>query len=279
MFYDQNTLYFASIRKIAAGFGSIFTNVVINRYADNAGQGVKNETIRVPFFYGPTQKYLKMLNEQRRYDPNKPRIRKSVPRIGYELTGMEYDATRKTQSTLHLLKQSSIVDSNGYNEFLKQLSPVPYIFNFDVHCVTKNIDDGLQIIEQIVPNFNPSYNITIKEIPELGIIRDIPVIFKGISLSDDYEGNFEEDRVLTHTLSFSVLGYLYPNIRMTDTIRKVLTSIYNDPSFVPESKETLIDVSVDPIDAPIDNYTTKQLYIKEINLIAMVILYNEWYIY
>ena len=137
------------------------------------------------------------------------RVRKTLPRMSFEMTNLAYDKSRKLQTIRGV--QKAVTGSNP-QAVLKQLNPVPFDIQYDLTIATKFIDDGLQILEQILPNFTPSWTLNIIDIPELGIERDCNVIFAGISKQDSYEGNYEDERILTWTLSFIVKGHIYPNI-------------------------------------------------------------------
>lgn len=246
MLYPTDTFYFATVRKTTAAFGALFTNVVVNRYDQPGGLGSVLKTIKVPFSYGPSNKWIRSYNESRR-EGDDTRLRTFFPRMSFELIGIEYDRERKLQ-TMGAINVTN-TGSDSLNAFLKQLNPVPYNYNFDLHITSKSLDDGLQIIEQILPNFTPSFNLTIKDIPEINLVRDVPVIFNGIDTLDDFEGDIKDLRVLTWTLHFKVKGYLYPNIKDATIIKEVIASIYNEEDMDEDSKQAVVTVSVDPIDA------------------------------
>lgn len=252
MFHNQTTLYFASIRKTTAAFGTLFDSIQIARYPDNAGKGTKIKTITVPLSYGPSEKWLRRISENREITDT--RIKHSLPRMSFELTNMQYDPNRK----LVTMGKTVRPKSTDVTAFLKQLNPVPYDFNYELNIMTKSIDDGLQIIEQILPNFTPSFNLVVKDIPELDITRDVNVIFNGINQSDEYSGQFEENRVLIWSLNFTVKGYLYPNITDAEVIKKVYGNVYMNSSMTPDNKTEIVTVKVDPIDAAFgDNWSPK----------------------
>jgi hypothetical protein len=252
MLYGQDIFYFATIRKITACFGALFTNIVVNRYDQPGGVGTVLQSIKVPMSYGPANSWIRVYNETRRRGDTL-RLKTFFPRISFENIGMEYSRDRKLVTMNGVFTPNS--GSNTLATFVRQLNPVPYDFYYDVHVTTKSIDDGLQIIEQILPNFTPSFNLTITDIPELGITRDAPVIFLGVDSEDDYEKTLSEERTIKWTLHFKVQGYLYPIIRDADIIKEVIANIYNDEEMTDDSKRAIVTVSVDPIDAdPDDNY-------------------------
>lgn len=189
--------YHSHIRKTVSIFGTLFNNIVVQRKDAN---GTVLNNVKVPLSYGPRQKFLTRLFEEP--DLNAPEVAIRLPRMSFELTGMQFDTTVKTNK-LNTLATPSI---HGMSTIR---NPVPYIMNFTLTVYAKNQDDALQIVEQIIPYFSPEYTVTIKEIPELGITRDIPIILQAVNYSDDYEGDFTSRRVLMYTLDFTMKTFFY----------------------------------------------------------------------
>lgn len=260
---DQDIFYFASIRKITASFGALFSNIRVARYSELGGQGQITNVIKVPFAGSERQKWLDLIQENvhpaqayTEEQNKKTRVRTSLPRMSFELTSLQYDPQRKLQTIGAVMKKSSNV-----SRVLKQMMPVPYDIGYDVNIAVKNIDDGLQILEQILPNFAPSWTMNIKDIPELGITRDVFVIFAGITKQDTYEGNFEDERVITWTLSFVVKGYIYPIIRDAGIIKTVIDNLSQQKDL--SHTDAIIHTEVIPPSANIDENWTAQVEIFE----------------
>ena len=143
--------------------------------------------------------------------------------------------------------------------FASVYNPVPYNFDFTLSVMVKNSDDGTQILEQILPYFTPEYHVTMNEMSALGIKRDIPIIFTGLSTEDSYEGDFISRRALIHTLSFVVQGFLYGPTSDMGIIRTVDVNKYN--ATVSSNKLSNTQVTPDPVTADLDDdygYTTTQ---------------------
>ena len=87
--------------------------------------------------------------------------------------------------------------------------PVPYNMQFELSIMTKLNDDALQIVEQILPYFQPSFNVTVDLVNVIGEKRDIPIVLDNISFQDDYEGDFATRRALIYTLNFTAKTYLF----------------------------------------------------------------------
>lgn len=199
-------------RSVIIGFGSLFNGIEI-RHKDESDNTYS--TIQVPLAYGPTQKFLARMQQEA--DLNKP-IQMTLPRMSFEFTGLQYDPERKTTKT-----QSFVTVGEDGTSFKKVYSPVPYNMTIVLSIYTKLNDDMLQIIEQILPFFQPAYNLPIKFLGNLNEIKDVPINLDQIQMDDDYEGNFDTRRALIYTLTFTAKTYLYgPVSDVTgDVIKKV----------------------------------------------------------
>lgn len=208
--------YHEILRRTIVSFGSLFNNITI-KHKDNSDQVVS--VIKVPFAYGPTQKFLARLNQSP--DLNKP-IQITLPRMSFEFTGLTYDATRKSTTTQTFTAKLA---TDG-KETKKVYLPVPYNLQFEVSIMSKLNDDALQIIEQIIPYFQPAYTMTVELVDEINEKRDVPVILENITMQDDYEGDFTTRRVLIYTLRFTVKTYLFGPISSAtkDIIKKTTIS-------------------------------------------------------
>ena len=205
--------YHERLRRTVIGFGSLFNDINI-RHTDSSDNTVSE--LKVPLAYGPTQKFLARLEQVS--DLNKS-TQLSLPRMSFEMIGLNYDSSRKVSSTQTFI---SALGSDK-KKVRKTFMPVPYNMAFELSIYSKLNDDMLQIIEQILPYFQPSYNLTVDLVDQIGEKRDIPVIFEGITMSDDYEGNYQTRRSLIYTLRFTAKSYLFGPISdpSKDIIRKV----------------------------------------------------------
>lgn len=207
--------YHEIIRKTVIGFGSLFNEITI-RHKNDSDAVVS--TIKVPLAYGPTQKFLARLEQVPNL--NKP-IQITLPRMSFELVGITYDPSRKSTSTQTFL---SGLESNG-SEIRKTYLPVPYNLEFELSIFTKLNDDMLQIIEQILPYFQPAYTLTIDLVDTIGEKRDIPVVLNSVSMSDDYEGNFQTRRSLIYTLRFTAKTYLFGPVSSSDVSKDIIKKV------------------------------------------------------
>jgi hypothetical protein len=202
--------YHEILRNTIIAFGSLFNSISIkHKNEENNTVGV----IKVPIAYGPTQKFLARLEQSPNL--NKP-IQITLPRMSFEFVGLTYDPTRKVTTTQTFL---SAVSSDG-KQAKKTYMPVPYNMDFELSIFTKLNDDMLQIIEQILPYFQPAYTLTVDLIKEIGEKRDIPIVLNSISMQDDYEGNFDTRRALIYTLRFTAKTYLFGSTPSSSNISK-----------------------------------------------------------
>ena len=188
--------YHEILRKTIIAFGTIFNDIHI-RHRDGAGK--ENSDIRVPLAYGPMQKFLARLEQQP--DLNRA-VQITLPRMSFETTNIAYDATRKGGIT------QTFKASDG-SKLRKVFMPVPYNIGFELNVLVKLNDDALQIVEQILPYFQPSFNVTIDLVDVIGEKRDVPIVLDNISFQDDYEGDFATRRALIYTLNFTAKTYLF----------------------------------------------------------------------
>ena len=202
-FYNQ------AVRKTVVSFGTLFNNIELKKTVD--GQVI--ETEKVPLAYGPKQKFLYRL-QGNPTDGRKVAI--TLPRIYFEMTGIDYDATRKTPATQ---KYKTVINDNG-NEVRTQYVPVPYNISFEVGILCKSQDDGLQILEQILPFFQPSFSMSLKFIPDMNEVRDVAVVLNSVDFDDDWEDDFSTRRSITYTMQFTAKSYIYGPYTKADVIRK-----------------------------------------------------------
>ena len=233
-FYNEST------RNVVVAFGTLFNNIQLTK---KDGSGNVIQTMKVPLAYGPKQKWLARISE----DPNlNKKIAVTLPRIGFEITGLTYDSSRKLNKLIPVKKVANGTDG----ETVKSgFMPVPYNINFDLYILSKNSDESLQILEQVLPYFQPEYTVTLREVPELDIIRDVPIVLNSISYEDDYEGDFASRRSIIYTLSFTAKYYLYGPVSSQNIIRSVQVDQYADlPATIP-AREQRYTVTPDPVDA------------------------------
>ena len=220
--------YHEILRRTIISFGSLFNGIEI-KHLDSSGD--VDEVIKVPLAYGPTQKFLARLEQSA--DLNKP-TSITLPRMSFEFTGLQYDGTRKVTTTQTFKSQSVGIAT----AIRKTYMPVPYNMSFELSIFTKLNDDMLQIVEQILPYFQPAYTLSVNLVDTIGEKRDIPIVIENVTMQDDYEGNYSTRRSLLYTIRFTAKTYLFGPVGDTtkasrDLIKKVRVGYVQDDSATP----------------------------------------------
>jgi hypothetical protein len=211
--------YNRTIRKVVVAFGTLFNDLVLVRY--NKAGTVEYERTRVPLSYGAKEKYITRLTQ----DPDLIKsMATHLPRMSFDLTGLEYDVSRK---------QQSLVRNFGYNNATgsinTQFAPIPYNFNFTLSLYVRNQEDGTQLLEQILPFFTPDFTVTVDLIPSMDQKYDMPIMLNNVSPEIDYEGDMLSTRMIIWTLDFTVKGYIFPPVNTSGKIiKQANTNIYID---------------------------------------------------
>ena len=232
---DQR-FYWGTVRKAIVAFGNMFNNITIQR-TDADGNVVQLQ--KVPLSYSPKQKFLTKIRQQPNVDTQNVQV--LLPRMGFEMVSLEYDPNRKISP----IQQSRTINSSTAAN--AQYAPTPYNINMILYVYAKNQDDGLQVIEQILPYFNPDYNLTIKAVPQLNIKNDLPIILNSLGFEDDYEGDLTTRRSIIWTLSFVMKLNFYGPVSKQGIIKKTTSNIFNDAELT--SQQQIITVQPDPVTA------------------------------
>ena len=228
--------YHEIFRKTVVAFGTLFNNIELRR---------TNEVMKVPLAYGPKQKFLARLDQNP--DPTNKRVQITLPRISFEINGIQYDPSRKVSPT-QKIKFAKDVDENK-NVFM----PVPYNLSFELAIISKNQEDGMQILEQILPFFQPHYNLSVKLVPDVDETKDVPVVLTNVYYEDTYEGDFSSRRAIIYTLQFTVKTYLYGPVTDAKTIKKVITDMYTKVDTASAPREVRYTIQPDPVSADADD--------------------------
>lgn len=251
MVNDQH-FYNETIRKAVAVFGTLFNNINIVRKSADGTKVLSQQ--RVPLAYGPKQKFIARLE-------GNPDLSKEIaiklPRMAFEMTAITYD------STIKLNKMNKVV-KDGKSVF----TYAPYIINMELSILSKNQDDALQILEQIIPYFQPDYTVSIKDLPEMGIVSDMPIVLNDISMQDDYEGDYSTRRTLIYTLNFSLKTRFYGPQAPQGLIKKAIVNTWNGEKGAAGDGES-ITIEVSPPEAnpgdPYDCITTIDFIMRDDN--------------
>ena len=235
--------YHETMRKIVVSFGTLFNNIQIVR---KNSSGAIVQSMKVPLAYGPQQKFLARINA----DPALgAKVAVTLPRLGFEMTGITYDPNRK----LNRVQKMRKVKTSDSSKIDTQYMPVPYNINFTLYAMAKNSDDALQIVEQILPYFQPDYTLTINDMADMGIKRDVPIILNDVSYEDNYQGDFTERRAIIYTLAFTSKFYLYGPVTSSSVIKTVQVDQYTDMPDQSPRREQKYTVTPSPASADADD--------------------------
>ena len=235
--------YHETMRKVVVAFGTMFNDIHLVR-KDNDGNII--QTMKVPLAYGPREKFLSRLRDDA--DLSKT-VAITLPRIGFEISTLSYDSGRK----LNRVQKFKKVKTDNADQLDTQFMPVPYNLDFELFIMAKQSDDALQIVEQILPYFQPDYTITLKDMTDMGIKKDVPVVLNSIAYEDNYREDFQARRAIIYTLSFTTKFYLYGPVTSSSIIKTVQVEQYTDLPDKSPKREQRYTVSVDPITADADD--------------------------
>lgn len=210
--------YNRTIRKLVVGFGNLFNDITMVRYNPDL---TESERFIVPIAYASKESYVMRLEGDLNLDK---KVQMTLPRLSFEMTGLTYDTSRKQNTNIKNFASTPSGVKAQYN-------PVPYNFDFNLYLYVRNIEDGTQLLEHIIPYFTPDYTIKLNMVPEMGVIKEVPVVLNTCTSDITYEGNREKDpRMIVWTLNFTVKGYIFGKTSATGLITNSITSIYNQIS-------------------------------------------------
>ena len=235
--------YHETIRKVIVAFGTLFNDISLVRKDNN---GTITQSMKVPLAYGPREKFLVRLREDA--DLTK-QVAITLPRIGFEIKNLSYDPIRKLSRVQRFKK----VKGTNTKQLDTQYMPVPYNLDLELYVMARQSDDALQVVEQILPYFQPDYTLTINDGPDLGIKRDVPIILNSVGYEDDYEGDFTSRRSIIYTLAYTAKFYLYGPVTSSKVIKTVQADQYTDMPDQSPKREQRFTVTPKPATADADD--------------------------
>lgn len=222
--------YHNSIRTYTALFGTIFNNLKIKRS--------DGKEIKVPIAFAEQQKYN--VRQDQDPDPDNLRYMKRTPRMSFTLVSWNRDPSR-VKSPMQRMANVTQADKDdpSTKTVSSQYNRVPYTFGYQLNVTTKYLEDMLQIFEQIVVYFNPTLQVVVKDNPDLNEDSSVAITLEGSQLDDQFEGTYEESRVITATFDFTLEGYLYLPTNDASIIRTVTINYFDL-----DNPDTLLDQTV-----------------------------------
>ena len=237
--------YHETVRNIIVGFGTLFNDIHVVRKNNS---GAITQSMKVPLAYGPKQKWLARLDQDAGLES---KVAITLPRLGFEIQNMAYDPSRKLNRVQKFKKVKS--SASNADKLDTQFMPVPYNLNIQLYAMAKQSDDALQMVEQILPYFQPDYTLTIKDMPEMGVARDIPIVLNSINYEDSYKGDYAERRAIMYTLDFTTKFYLYGPVTSSKVIKTVQVDQYTDLPDVSPTREQRYTATPNPTSADADD--------------------------
>jgi len=219
---NNNVYYHGIIRKCIVGFGSLFSDIYIDRREGDSVTGTVIQRLQVPLAYAPKEKWIVRLEQDPSLENN---VYTTLPRMSFEIIGYNYDPQRKVN------RMQQLKCGDGTGAVSTMYTPVPYNLDLSLYILTKTQEDGLQIIEQILPTFTPEYTLSINVVPDMSVKIDVPIILNSVSVQDDYDGDFQMRRFVTHSLNFQMKMNLFGPISGRNVIDTVYANIGENEDF------------------------------------------------
>jgi hypothetical protein len=238
---NNNVYYHGIIRKSIVAFGRLFSDIYIDRKQGDSVTGTTIQRLQIPLAYAPKEKWLVRIEQ----DPTlENHTYVSLPRMSFEIIGYNYDPSRK----VNRMQQIKCGDATG--SISTMYTPVPYNIDLSLYILTKTQEDGLQIVEQILPTFTPEYTLTINAVPDMNVKLDVPIILNSVAVSDEYDGDFQTRRFVTHTLNFQMKVNLFGPISGRNVIDTVGVNIgqnedFSNPNRIYTAEGDFTDATVD----------------------------------
>jgi hypothetical protein len=219
---NNNVYYHGIIRKSIVAFGRLFSDIYIDRKQGDSVTGTTIQRLQIPLAYAPKEKWLVRIEQDPTLE-NHTYI--SLPRMSFEILGYNYDPARKVN------RMQQIKCGDGTGSVSTMYTPVPYNIDISLYILTKTQEDGLQIVEQILPTFTPEYTMTINAVPDMNVKLDVPIILNSVAVNDEYDGDFQTRRFVTHTLNFQMKVNLFGPITGKNVIDTVNANVGNNENF------------------------------------------------
>ena len=218
------TFYHNSIRNMVIAFGTLFNDIYVTR---KNSDGTTKEKIKVPIAYGPKEKFLRRIYESSSISEDGPKTEITLPRLSFEITGIDYDANRK-RNTMNRKHVVTGVTAGGPITY--DYAEVPYNFSFQLSAMVRHMDDGLQITEQILPYFTPEFNVTLN-MTGLHSKIDVPIILQSSDITEEYEGDFDARRSINLDFNFLAKSYVYGPTKTSKIIRSTEVTFWDSEDF------------------------------------------------
>lgn len=228
---------YSAIRNVTVVFGSVFSNLKVRKYNSDGSINEKSSFV-VPIAYSAKTQYGYWIEQEMRLPNGNIEINNKFPRISFEMTGLSMEASMATNTNLPIVSKKIMSGGSQY----RTRGPIAYSFNFDLSIWAKQMDDSIQLLDKILPIFTPEISVKVKESDAMNIVNDVKIVLNGISKNDNYQDGFEQNRLITWDLTFTVYANIIPpDYESSAIIQKIeldigeITSAYTQgttPSFL-----------------------------------------------
>jgi hypothetical protein len=240
--FSLDPFYNSTLRQYIVAFGDMFSNLAIVKTNEN--DPTDTTTIRLPINFGQKSKIISRLTQRNSIDPDVTKIMMTAPRMGYDIKNIIYDPSRQLNNTRKLLVDSTDITSKKY-----VYQRVPYNIDFELSIWVKQIEEGIQAVEQIFPFFAPQYNITLKNFPGAPDSDiDVPVILTNFTMDAGAEGPLATSELIEFTLTFQMRAWFYGPVQSQNIIRHVIVT-WVDQDHPQSSMLEKYDLKPNPLDA------------------------------
>lgn len=206
--------YPRTIYGIVASFIDMFNNIKVRRY-DDVFRPVKQ--IDIPISFGPMSKYYMFEKESE----SGVRYYQQLPAMAVTISATNYSPERSVGN--YEARTYKKHDGSYVSDFV----PTPVDIGFQLMIRTESFEDWCQIIEQILPYFNPELHLAMKEFPMvnteestrdpliLDISRNIPIKLMSISgpeMLEEQDGE-SRPRYVNSTIDFIAEAVMYKPLK------------------------------------------------------------------
>lgn len=241
--------YNSSFRRYAVLMGDLFSNIKVKRQRSDG-----TKYIRVPITNASKEHFMMKLNKWTSINSKEDiaKVDTVLPRINVHMVDVMYNAGYKTSLMNKNIAQKGLVSA------VSQYNPSPIKMIYEVSVFTRYEDDMFQIVEQIMPYFQPHFNTTMWEQfgNDIPFKRDIRIVLQSISMDEQIDGDSISRRRLEWSLMFEVNGWMYPPVEdIEGEIRTTYIDFHansrnlGDSSDIYESVDTeVVPRDIDPED-------------------------------
>jgi hypothetical protein len=198
----------------------------VHRY-DDTGANIVN-VIDVPIMFAPVAKAYLDRKENYTQEPESTgrRYVMSLPRLSLVLTGINYNSSRSYGVNEFRYFENVNQENAIVNDMFKDSQPTPYDISYNLSFKTDRIGDFSQILENILPYFNPSLYLSVKEFSFLNLERDLKVNL--VNVSPEFTGDLDKSQIreANGSIDFVVEAFMYKPVSTAKFIKVINTRFY-----------------------------------------------------